>query len=175
MNKAVFSLSADKKKNMLLAVLFAGVLLIVGTGIWGDLAKKQNKADEAPLETYLADLESRLKKTVEAVNGAGSAHVFITAETSYETVYASNATLNESGDETKSAKTTEKSLAYTTDRERGETPVVVKELCPKLCGVWIVCEGGADPAVKAEILQAVSVSLGISQNKIYVTGGTHAS
>ena len=60
MNKAVFSLSADKKKNMLLAVLFAGVLLIAGTGIWSDLAKKQNKADEAPLETYLADLESRL-------------------------------------------------------------------------------------------------------------------
>lgn len=173
MNKTVFFASPDRKKNILLfTAVFVGIAFIVLAGILSD---RPEKAADTSLESYLSGLEERLKKTVEAVDGAGKAHVFITAETSYETVYASNATLDESGDETKNSKTTEKRLAYTTDRERGETPVVVKELCPKLCGVWIVCEGGAVPAVKAEILQAVSVSLGISQNKIYVTGGSHVS
>lgn len=175
MNKAHFSSVSDKQKKFFLsAAVCIGLFLIAFAGLFGKVTFEK-KRDSASLEAYLSGLESRLKQTVEAVDGAGKAQIFITAETSYETVYASNATLDESGDETKKAKTTEKRLAYATDREKGETPVVVKELCPKICGVWIVCSGASNPALKAEISQAVSVSLGISQTKIYVTGGQKVS
>ena len=173
MNKT-FSLSDKQKARLLTIAALIGVLLVTLAGLFGRTSAEKSTDSSSP-DAYLADLEKRLQKTVESVSGAGSVRVFITAETSYETVYASNATLDESGDETKNAKTTEKRLAYATDRDKGETPVVVKKLCPKICGVWIVCSGAADKATQAEISQAVSVSLGISQTKIYVTGGSQVS
>lgn len=126
------------------------------------------------LDDYIASLEARLEKTMEAM-GVGSVEVFITAENTFETVYASNAVLDESGDESKSTKSAEKKLAYITDRESGEAPVVVKKLCPRLGGVLIVCEKNIGESTRSEIVCAVATALGLSQNKIYVTGGAYAS
>lgn len=142
------------------------------------LGQKQDAAPKKddPLAAYISTTEARLCETVEQIAGAGKAKVFITAENTFETVYASNASIVESADSSgtsaRTSKTSEKSLAYTDSRTSGGEPVVVKQLCPRLSGVLIVCEGGDRENVREEICTAVSTALGLSKNKIYVTGGT---
>ena len=166
-------LTDGKKTALLFAAALAGVLLITVAGMLASSQNEKTSMSEPSLEKYIADMEERLCRTVSRIDGAGKVNVFISAENSFETVYASNATLDESGDETKSSKTTQKQLAYANNRSQGETPVVVKQLCPKISGILIVCEGGADSTVRAEIQNAVSVAVGVLSHKIYVTGGLH--
>lgn len=169
--KAVFKI-ADKKNAILLGAAFIGILLIIIAGISGEMFSSLSaKKDELSLDEYITQMEQRLCDTVCSINGAGKTKVFITAENSFETVYASNATLDESGDETKNTKTTQKELAYLTDGANGESPVVVKQICPRICGVLIVCEGGSDSKVRNEIINSVATAFGISSSKVYVTGG----
>ena len=118
-------------------------------------------------------MENRLCKTVSQIDGAGKTQVFITVENTFETVYASNANIDESGDLNKTSKTTQKQLAYSSSGTGGETPVIVKQKCPQICGVLVVCEGGSVPEIRQEIIMSVSTAVGISTNKIYVTGGKH--
>jgi len=49
--------------------------------------------------------------------------------------------------------------------------LLIKEFAPKICGVAVVCEGGADATVSANVTQAVSVLLGIPMKDIFVTKG----
>lgn len=166
----------DKKLLLLAAALLLGLFLIFAAGMRGTHLSERNKTgSENPLDDYIKDMEERLCETVSHIKGAGSTRVFITVENSFETVYASNAKLDESGDDTKSTKTTQKELAYMTSKTDGEAPVVIKQICPKLCGVLVVCEGGERADVRDEITKAVSTAVGISKNKIYVSGGIHES
>ena len=172
-DKNTLRLTDNKKTALLLSAVILGVLLIAAAGFIGKAMPKANVPDDDRLSEYIADMEARLCKVVSGIDGAGSTEVFITVENTFETVYANNATLDESGDETKSTKTTQKQLAYTTTKESGEAPVVIKQLCPKICGVLIVCEGGGNSNVRTEILNSVSTAVGIPTTKIYVTGGFH--
>ena len=39
---------------------------------------------------------------------------------------------------------------------------------PAVCGVAIICEGGASPAVQAELSRLVCALLGIGSHRVYV-------
>lgn len=158
---------SDKTKRILLisSALMCGLIMI----LLSSLPREENKHTvKSRLEAYVDETEDRLCRTIAEIDGAGNTKVFITTTNTFETVYASNASV----DETPSGKTTEKSLAYTGGSSYSSSPVVVKELCPDIRGVLIVCEGGNNKSVREEIIKSVSVALGISQTKIHVTGGT---
>ena len=158
-------LSLNKGKTALTALLIlSGIFLLVISAL-----PESPKTDmgKSRLDTYVESTEKRLTSAVSAISGAGAVTVFITAENTFETVYASNASINEGP----SGKVTEKTLAYAGTSSYGSEPVIVKELCPAIKGVLIVCEGGNDPSVKEDIINSVSIALGISKNKIHVTGG----
>ncbi len=128
------------------------------------------------LEEYRISLENSLSKTVSKITGAGNSQVMITLEGSFETVYASNARLDEtSGNSNENQKTTEKQLATTSNRTDGEKPIVVKKLSPKIKGVLIVCQGGSNTQIKNDVINAASTALNIPTSRIYVTGGTFTS
>ncbi len=163
-----------RQKNLIFPLLFGIGALCLALSFVVGRGSDESVSTDGSLDEYIAALETRLEKTLEAM-GIGEVEVFITAENTFETVYASNAVLDESGDESKSTKSAEKKLAYTTDRESGEVPVVVKKLCPRLGGVLIVCERDIGESTRSEIVRAVGTALGLSQNKIYVTGGAYTS
>jgi stage III sporulation protein AG len=48
--------------------------------------------------------------------------------------------------------------------------VLAKEIYPEIKGVSVACPGGDDSRVKLKILEAVSVALGISKNRICIVG-----
>jgi len=121
---------------------------------------------------YVSSLEERLSETISSISGAGKAQVFITLESSYETVYMSNAKLDETVDLSNQSRTTsEKSIATMKNGSSSEEPVVVKHLSPKISGVLIVCEGGENTNVRNNIIKAASTALDVSSSRIYVTGG----
>ncbi|MBR4979443.1 MAG: hypothetical protein IKX77_02710, partial [Clostridia bacterium] len=86
---------SDKKIIIFLAVCAVGILLI----ILGNVFAKSNsdslsKSDTLPVDEYVSGLEERLRETVSFIDGAGSTKVFITLDSSYETVYANNLSIN---------------------------------------------------------------------------------
>ena len=52
-----------------------------------------------------------------------------------------------------------------------EAPVLLKELCPRVKGVLVVCEGGNSESVCVDIKNAVTSLFGISETKVCVTAG----
>lgn len=167
MDKKAFTFSDKTRKTLLIAaVIFTGIIFIL---LSASPEKKDEETVATRLDDYIKETERRLCSTISGIDGAGKTKVFITTENTFETVYASNASVNENIN----GKTTEKNLAYSAGSSYSSSdPVVVKELCPDIKGVLIVCEGGNDSKTSNEIKNAVSIALGISQNKIYVTGGT---
>ena len=161
----------NKKTALLfLALLVGGAMILLSPAL---TETKDNSNTENQLERYINETESRLKNTVSAINGAGKTEIFISVENTFETVYASNASIDESGDDKNKSKTTQKELAYSTSKDMGEIPVVIKQNCPKINGVLVVCTGGSDKIIREEIVSAVSTAVGIPTSKIYVTGGKH--
>lgn len=168
-----FSERRINKSTGIIITAAAGALLIVLSAFIGGVTSIRNENGQNELEKYISSMEKRLCDTVSKIDGAGESQVFITVENTFETVYASNASIDESGDEKKTSKTTQKQIAYSSAGTDGEMPVVVKQICPKICGVLVVCEGGGNTAVRQEVINSVSTAVGISTNKIYVTGGKH--
>lgn len=90
-------------------------------------------------ETYSEELRSRLLDIVSQIDGVGEVKVFLTMDNSGENVYLSNS-------DTKT-----------------------KSIEPTVRGIVIVCDGGDDPVVVDRVLGAVTRSLSISSDKVYIT------
>ncbi len=176
MDKNFFSdFFSKNKKTVLISILaLLGICLILVSPNFETKSQSQNNSENfgPSLDAYTNTLETRLESVVSNISGAGKAKVFISFDSTFETVYLSNARL----DETKSnsdteKKTSEKSLATLHTGASNQEPVVVKQICPKISGVLIVCKGGENKAITNNIINAVSTAFDISKSKIYVTGG----
>lgn len=170
-SKKLYIPDFDKKTLLITVAAIIGVFLILVSGLTANFSDKSKISANTELEAYINNMEARLCKTISQIEGAGKTEVFITVENTFETVYASNASIDESGDMNKTSKTTQKQLAYSSNGTNSETPVIIKQKCPEICGVLVVCEGGSNPYIRQEIILSVSTATGISTQKIYVTGG----
>ncbi len=173
MNEIKDKLLKNIRPLALCAVALLGIVLIAASA-------GEEKSDAVTLEdsyskldTYTEDVEKRLTAIIENIEGAGDTAVMISFESSFESVYANNARLEEntSQDVTQSAKTTEKQIVLAGDNANGESPILLKELCPRVKGVLVVCEGGNNERVCSNVKEAVTALFGISQTKIHVTVG----
>ena len=90
-------------------------------------------------ETYSQELKAQLLDIVSEIDGVGQVKVFLTMDNSGENVYLTNS-------DTKT-----------------------KSIEPTVRGVVIVCDGGDDPVVADRVLGAVTRSLSISSDKVYIT------
>lgn len=174
------------KKDQLLIVVLAGILLLVialptekkGDGIGKaqtGLSLSEGKARTSQNE-YLYDLESRLQEALSQMSGVGDVAVMITLKSSAEKVVEKDLSVtNEAVSESDSqggARTAqnaghEETTVYNDGGQTGE-PYVSKELSPKIEGVVVIAQGGADPVVKQNITEAVQALFGIDTHKIRV-------
>ena len=159
------------KTILLVAAVVVGVLIICFSD--GSDIKNSNKSENVTeLEQYADNLEKRLTSVIGEIEGAGKTKVMITFESSFEKVYANNARLEENGNADNSlGKSTEKEIVLAGRGTSGETPVLLKELCPKVKGVVVVCEGARDINVESKIKEAITSLFGISELKVCVTKG----
>jgi stage III sporulation protein AG len=178
------------RKNVvrnLVMVLIAGVILLVLVKAFPGISEQNPGFSAAPSpvssvtdgisRTPLHTLEQRLEDILSLVAGAGEVRVLIHETRSAETVYARNATLDETklSETDANGGTREQNQQKTTDaivtlnrREGGNEPLILYENAPKIEGVIIVAEGGGNLFVRDALIRAASATLGVAIHKISV-------
>ena len=94
-------------------------------------------------EEYAQELQLQLLDIVSQIDGVGEVRVFLTMDNTGENVYLTNS-------DTKT-----------------------KSIEPTVRGVVIVCDGGDDPVVVERVLGAVTRSLSVSSDRVYITKLSH--
>lgn len=181
--------------KILLAAGFVGIALIFlsefipsASGVNAGSASSRVSAAANPAEAaavssqptdedeYENALQSQLKSLVCSIQGVGKAEVMITFGSGTQYVY-----------EQQQKQTVEKSSQRGTDGaaqanenddnetqpvvisgESGQQPVVKTQLKPQAVGVVVVCDGGDDPTVQENVVNAVSTALGLPANHVCV-------
>jgi len=110
-------------------------------------------------EDYCARIERELTETLSKMEGAGETKVIVNWESSVEAVIAYITNASQNG-------TAQSPQVITGGGAQG--PIVLKEIYPKAVGVVILCQGGTNVKVKLDIINAVSVLLNITPDKIQV-------
>lgn len=137
----------------------AGLMLILFSGSPRDntRSKTENGAISyfSDNQSYRAELEQRMEKMLGCISGVGDVRVTVTLSASEEYVYAEEST--QSGDRI--------SNQFVIADKGG---IVTRIESPRVTGAVVVCEGGGSAQVCEKVCKAVSVTLGIPTNRIYV-------
>ncbi len=187
MKKWNISAIRNLKKDQLLIILLAGVLLVViawpvgsssddeGTDVT-HLESQEGDGDDTYETAYEAELEARLKEILGKVDGVGEVEVMITLKSSSEKVVEKDTEStrdtttevdSEGGSrETQSSSDGEETLY--TEEDGAQIPYVVKEITPEIEGVVVIAEGGDNAVVAADISEAVQALFEVQAHKIKV-------
>lgn len=184
-----------KKLNILLMAAAAGILLIVlanaftpGSGIAnrsGGTETADKREDAAAVQDAPADviklenlLGQRLEEVLTEIDGVGKVSVTVNLASTTERDYAVNTSTNnkttrendnKGGNRTITEINEDGQMVLVRESQGSrEQPVVVKEIKPEVKGVMVVAEGAEDPAVKADLMNAVHVYLDVPLYRVIV-------
>lgn len=131
----------------------------------------------ASSDSYTREMEARLAKSLSLVEGVGNVQVLITWKTSSEKVVekdqpGTSQTVEETDASGGQRTTVEESIEETTVYQEGEDgsrmPYVIKEIKPQAEGVLVIAQGGGDPAIAQNILEAVQALFPLDTHKIKI-------
>lgn len=161
-------LLVDKKLTVMVAAAILGVLLVLFSSFGGEKEAATDTVSETDISALQQELEEKLSHFLENISGAGKVEVMICLDESAQAVYACDT--NESSDVSSDGKQEIKSQSEHIIIQNGsdEGGLYLKEIYPKVRGVAIVCSGGADPVIKAQIVSAVSALFDINSTRISV-------
>ncbi|MCL2456070.1 MAG: hypothetical protein FWD19_00800 [Defluviitaleaceae bacterium] len=127
--------------------------------------------------SYELAIEQRLADFFSLVEGAGKVHVMVSPLASRETVFAVDTNSNQSHTteqdsqggtrETRNYQNNEKTVIIT-NRQGADTPLVLREIEPRIEGIVIIAEGGDDPFVREALTRAARAVLGLDAHMIQV-------
>ena len=140
-------------------VVLGALLLVLGSGLGESTTVSESESNLASqavqtLEDYRTELEKRLEKLCDAVDGVGGAHVLVTLECGYRTVY----TTNGDGD------------PAVVGTGSNQQPLYKTLQAPVVSGVAVVCNGGERAHVQYVLTELIATALGIPSNRVCVTG-----
>ncbi|MBQ6183065.1 MAG: hypothetical protein IJK33_04175 [Clostridia bacterium] len=154
----------DKLKKSRVAVITAAVLaaalLLLARAPSSGAAQTENGGVYSSGEEYRAKLQNEVAELVEGVTRK-SCSVVITLERGYEYIYAVN---QQSVQDTGGGSDLRREYVLA----GGNTPVIVEERMPRVCGVAIVCRG-ITAAEEYKIIKLVSALFDLPTNRIGVT------
>ena len=186
----------NNKKNIENLVVFLILLIITIIAIntiWGGKKEETNQENGNTSYKKLAEninnsidsnnsqlneynLEENLEDILSKITGVGKVKVLVTYSETSEVVamYNEKNTLNNTeetdtnGGVRKIEQTdTDKEIIYE-EKNGQKTPITQKVIMPKIEGAIDTAEGASDPAIKTNIIQAVSAATGISTYRIQV-------
>lgn len=156
----------------LVLIFFAGILLVLSATM--DNGREKEKVSvtvpEAPVDNNDTQLTVSIENILAKIQGVQRVSVCITYEDTGERVLVSSKDTEmqkviqqdaEGGSRTEENQSISEEYLY-----QGESPYVVMERKPKICGVLVVYEG--DKSVMSDISEAVKVLTGVDYNKIKV-------
>ncbi len=158
----------DKNKIVIVAAFLVGIILIVLSTFETKTVSEEETAQQHTTifseEEYCTALENKLESMVSSLSGAGKAKVIVTLECDYETIYAKDGSY--SRDDLSSDEESQYIIIDSSEQEGG---LVLKTVAPKIRGVAVLCEGGADPQIKAAISEMLSALLDVGKNNISIS------
>lgn len=173
MNKEKLKEFFSKNKNIkpLYIILIIGVLLLLLSNIFsGD--KKEKNTVQTSVGMPTKELASELEGILSEIKGAGNVKVMITYESTGEKYLAADVTSEQSKSGGGDAKDNVRTQVQTKQSSKLFAPddeaVVTKESFPEVMGVIVVCTGGGDVSVRANITNAVKAALNVADHRISV-------
>ena len=158
------------KKNHLLLILLAGVLLLVVTfpDVRSDSPENENDGGSASvmyeatdLQKYADDLEKEIAGILSRVEGVGEVEVMITLK-------SGNRKIVEKDERSTGDDAAEETSVYRQNADGSSEPYVNTELSPGIEGVAVIAEGGGNPVVRQEITEAVQALFDVEAHKIKI-------
>lgn len=171
------SVMQNSKKRKL--VLLAGAVLIgiiFLSTFWGgkeDRKEKTQPVSQISEETYVAQLEDKVKNLLSGIDGVGTPQVMLTLESSSEYVYQSETKRSsdqtgESGTAVQQREDSEQTIVMV-EGDNGEKQALIRtELPPKVQGIVVVCDGADRIEVQAQIVDVLTTAFGISSARVSV-------
>ena len=175
--------SSKNKANIIILIGFLGIFLIAFSSFRHKFKNAKNSAkttssikSASSIEEYTNILESKIKKMVSQIEGAGSCDVTITMERGVENVYANSEKKTQNHGENLSGKPSIQDNVQrdvvVIDDSGGKHALMVTQKEPIVKGIVIVCEGANNPAVAKQIHDAASKALATPANRISVVKGS---
>ncbi len=125
-------------------------------------------------DEYTDRMEKQLGEILRRVNGVGETEVMITLKYMEELVVAKDLEIQNDQTEETDSDGGKKSSVQSVRREEtvysqeDETPFVIKQSLPEVEGVLVICEGGDNSRLIADITEAVHALTGVEVHKIRV-------
>lgn len=162
------------KKLILIILLFA---LGIAALLMSELGAHSGAGDNEPSETaaaigtddYIAKLEERITSIISSIDGAGATQVMITLESGSEEVYLHNYNYGEDVDEVGAGNREVQDEYVIVDSGNGEKGIIIRVEEPRIRGVAVVCEGGGNDVVRADIIATITALLDISSARVSVS------
>jgi len=192
MERKNFSLK-DIGLPKLVIMLVAGILIILLSvpGLFGSDRKSVNKFDDYNQQvvqkdmnmtshdtnTYITEMENKLKNILKKVSGIGEVEVMITLKASgkqiplkdYPSIEESlNEVDGEGGSRTNNSVKRDESTVLVGDGKGGEAPYILQETEPEVEGVLVIAEGGDNVQIIIDIIEAVEVLFNVPAHKVKV-------
>ena len=127
--------------------------------------------------TYISEMENKLKEVLKKVSGAGDVEVMITTKGTSEKIPLKDSSSTEEsldeedgegGSRTDNSAQREESTVLVTNEDGNSVPYILQELEPEIEGVVVIAEGGDNAMIKRDIMQAVEVLFDVPAHKVIV-------
>lgn len=167
----------EQNKKILIALgLFAGVVLIILSFFTPNNKNSSgnnsisNNLTSIDTESYITEQERKLCEMLKRVDGVSEPFVMITLYSSSEYIYASKQSIKESSSKDGEIiqRDVQKDIVLYEDEKKAKSPILVKEIQPKIKGVAVVCKGVGSADMQLKIINLVSTVLNLPTNKVYV-------
>lgn len=150
----------QKNRWTALLLLVGLALLLWPTGGTGDNSTPAATEQRQQYEYDLESLEEKLADTLSQVDGAGKTQVVLTLATTGSVELAENQTSKDGSVETQ--------VVVVKKGSNQEDVVEVAQQYPAFLGALVVSDGGGDPQVKLDLLQAVKALTGLGSDQISI-------
>lgn len=164
-------------------MIVAGIMLLVLSIPQKDTTEQKEEKEEQSvkgtdeLEVYIENMEERLTKVLEQVEGIGSVQVMITAKSSKEQIVLKDTpysrketeeTDSQGGTRDSTEIDSEESTVLEEQEDGSKNPYITMEMQPEIEGVLVIAKGAGDNKIIAEINEAVTALFSVPSHKIKV-------
>ena len=173
----------DIWRKVILILGFAGIALIFLSGLFQNHdskatnAQAEEESTKTTAQEYTQQVEKSLTELIGNINGAGSVKVLVTLERNTQYVYATEEKKTTQSTQDQAANATVKNQENDSRETKyilvkgadgSQQALAVTEVEPIVKGVVVVCEGGNQPAVQKDIIDAVTTALNLSSARVCV-------
>lgn len=179
-DKEKLNLKTIGMDKLIIIVVCGIVLLICSFDSCGDEEKNTANNEityEYDMKEYEKQMEARLEKLLENMEGVGEVQVMVTVKTTTEKVVLteypysksiSSESDSEGGQKNSEEEEKDSNTVYVTNKNGDTVPYVINEIMPEIEGVAIIAEGGDSLAVKEKIIAVVKSLFDVESNKISI-------